>query len=120
MVKRIDRKNGVKPLVTQCTTNLRIPIVSLFCGSGGMDVGFRWEGFIPILAIDDNKAAIETYNWNDPRNIALKTDIRELSNRQIVELVNWCRGILGIWLTGPGARKLTKSTFPWDFQRLRS
>jgi DNA (cytosine-5)-methyltransferase 1 len=77
----------VTPIVTQRTTNLRIPIVSLFCGSGGMDLGFRWEGFIPILAIDDNKAAIETYNWNDPRNIALKTDIRELSNRQIVELV---------------------------------
>jgi DNA (cytosine-5)-methyltransferase 1 len=87
MAKRIDRRNGVKPRVTQCTTNLRIPIVSLFCGSGGMDLGFRWGGFIPILAIDDNKAAIETYNWNDPRNISVKADIRELSNRQIVELV---------------------------------
>src|SRR4029077_12642713 len=54
---------------------------------GGMDLGFRREGFIPILAIDDDKAAIETYNWNDPRNIALKANIRELSTRQIVELV---------------------------------
>src|SRR5262249_52884912 len=33
------------------------------------------------------KAAIETYNWNDSRNIAVKTDIRDLSARQIVELV---------------------------------
>lgn len=81
--------------------NQGIPIVSLFCGPGGMDLGFRREGFIPILAIDDNEAAIETYNWNDSRNIALKTDIRQLSARQIVELVKRAspglapRGVIG-------------------------
>ena len=67
MAKRIERGNGVKPVVTQSATNQSIPVVSLFCGSGGMDLGFRREGFISILAIDDNEAAIETYNSNDPR-----------------------------------------------------
>jgi hypothetical protein len=39
-----------------------IPVVSLFCGSEGMDLGFEEAGFHAIVALDHYDATIETYN----------------------------------------------------------
>jgi len=77
-----------------------IPIISLFCGPGGMDLGFQQENFVPVLAIDDNQTAV-AYNWNSARNVAVKKDIRELKSHEIVNLVNQLipsvqpRGVIG-------------------------
>lgn len=69
-----------------------IPIVSLFAGAGGMDLGFRGQGFLPIVAIDVNQAAVDSYNLNDSRGIAKKGDLRELSDEQIISLVRQSAG----------------------------
>ena len=96
-----DQRTAQRAVETQLVTNWQVPIVSLFCGPGGMDLGFRREGFTTIFAIDDNQAAVDTYNWNDSRNVALQTDIRVLSDRQIVNIVRKAaagdspRGIIG-------------------------
>lgn len=77
-----------------------IPVVSFFCGPGGMDLGFRQAGFIPILAIDNSQAAVDTYNWNSP-DISVKEDISKISAEKIVELVKAAspkikpRGVIG-------------------------
>jgi DNA (cytosine-5)-methyltransferase 1 len=77
-----------------------IPVVSLFCGPGGMDLGFRHAGFVPILAIDNSQAAVDTYNWNSP-DIAVKEDISKISAARIIELVRKAsptikpRGVIG-------------------------
>jgi len=66
-----------------------------------MDLSFRRSGFVPILAIDDNKAAVDTYNWNHAEQVAVRADIRELSATGIVELLNRIspglapRGVIG-------------------------
>ena len=78
-----------------------IPVVSLFCGPGGMDLGFRRVGFVPILAIDDNQSAVDSYNWNHAGQVATKADITELSTAEFVELVKRSspgvvpRGVIG-------------------------
>ena len=41
-----------------------LPVLSLFCGAGGLDLGFEDVGFSPLLAIDKNSAAVETFNFN--------------------------------------------------------
>lgn len=77
-----------------------IPVVSLFCGPGGMDLGFRQENFRTILAIDDIQAAVNTYNWNTP-DVAVKEDIQIISSNRIVEMVKKAstnftpRGVIG-------------------------
>ena len=38
--------------------------VSLFCGAGGLDLGFASEGFDLVYACDNDPAAIETYKRN--------------------------------------------------------
>jgi site-specific DNA-cytosine methylase len=43
-----------------------IPVVSLFSGSGGLDLGFRQQGFVPVLALDSKQVAVDTYNLNHP------------------------------------------------------
>ncbi len=44
----------------------RIPVLSLFCGAGGLDLGFEEAGFQPLLALDNATAAVESYNLNRP------------------------------------------------------
>jgi DNA (cytosine-5)-methyltransferase 1 len=38
--------------------------ISLYCGAGGLDLGFERAGFEICWAIDSNKFAVETYNAN--------------------------------------------------------
>ncbi len=41
-----------------------IPLLSLFSGPGGLDIGFEQAGFDPILALDSDPVAVSTYNHN--------------------------------------------------------
>lgn len=60
--------------------------IDLFCGAGGLSVGLEQKGFRPVVAVDNNKAAILTYRFNRPwlseKNI-INEDIRALINRQV-------------------------------------
>ena len=40
------------------------PVLSLFSGAGGLDLGFERAGFQPLLALDSQSVAVETYNYN--------------------------------------------------------
>jgi len=64
-----------------------IPVISLFSGPGGMDLGFRQQGFWPIVAIDISQSAVKTYNWNAKRRIAQQQDLSKLSDGDIVRLI---------------------------------
>lgn len=63
-------------------------LISLFCGPGGLDEGFKRAGFATIYATDIDKAAVETHNENhwdgkhDP--VAIQGDITEL---QVSDLI---------------------------------
>lgn len=59
----------------------------MFSGPGGMDIGFRQRGFLPVLALDENRAAVETYNRNDPTKVAVQCDLSKLSGPELVEMV---------------------------------
>src|ERR1044072_3647796 len=69
-----------------------IPIISLYAGAGGLDLGFRLEGFDPVIAIDNNQAAVDSYNLNDPNHVAQLGDLSQLTDEQIVRLVSEAAG----------------------------
>jgi DNA (cytosine-5)-methyltransferase 1 len=52
-----------------------------------MDLGFRQAGFRPVLALDDSEAAVRTYNFNEPRRVALTRDLSKLPGPELVALV---------------------------------
>ncbi len=49
--------------------------VDLYCGCGGMSLGFSNAGFQIVAAFDNWKAAVETYRYNFPDHIAHLFDL---------------------------------------------
>lgn len=72
-------------------------IVDLFCGAGGLSLGFENAGFTSVLAIDKWSDAIVTYNENRENKCGTTTDIHDFSNEQLIELKGKydIKGIIG-------------------------
>jgi len=64
-----------------------IPIISLFSGCGGFDLGFAKAGFRVELALDINQVAVKTYNKNHGRGIARECDLATVNPDDIVALI---------------------------------
>jgi DNA (cytosine-5)-methyltransferase 1 len=50
-------------------------VISLFCGAGGLDLGFSNGGFDVAVAVDHNQDAVDTHNLNSGRRVAVKLDL---------------------------------------------
>ena len=61
---------------------MSVKIVSLFSGGGGLDLGFRQEGYEIIWAVDNNANAVATYKHNLQDNIICR-DINEVPLSEI-------------------------------------
>lgn len=57
-----------------------LPVVSLFSGAGGLDEGFAQAGFLPVLAMDIDQAACETFYRNHPMVRVLRKDLSKAVN----------------------------------------
>ena len=65
------------------------PVLSLFSGAGGLDLGFKLGGFRPRVAVDIDPAAVETYRWNQPDTHVVQLDIANSGPDELVDL--WSR-----------------------------
>lgn len=52
-------------------------VASLFCGCGGLDLGFTAPFYKIILAVDSNQDAVDTYNANFTHK-AVRMDVAPL------------------------------------------
>lgn len=50
-------------------------IVDLFCGAGGMSVGFEKAGFEVLAGVDNEESAVNTFAKNHPESISMTYDI---------------------------------------------
>ncbi|AKG21298.1 DNA cytosine methyltransferase [Calothrix sp. 336/3] len=64
-------------------------VVSLFCGIGGLDLGFKSAGFEVAVAIDNNPKVLELYRLNFPDTTVLCRDIGEISASEIREIIQY-------------------------------
>lgn len=66
-------------------------IVDLFCGAGGLSLGFTQEGFITALANDIEPCCIDTYSFNHPETPRKHIVLGDIKNviANITELVRF-------------------------------
>lgn len=73
-------------------------IIDLFCGAGGLSLGFESVGFESVLAIDKWEDAIETYNYNHSNSVGTTVDIHDFTNESLLKYKE--KGVVGI-IGGP-------------------
>ncbi len=72
----------------------RVPVLSLFCGAGGLDLGFEEAGFQPLLALDNASAAVESYNINRPGR-GQPAKIFDLTDVRPEIIIDWWQELAG-------------------------
>lgn len=70
---------------SQETERGHLVLLSLFCGPGGLDEGFRQAGFTTRVAIDNDDESVKTFALNHPEARTETADIAELTLEEIDE-----------------------------------
>jgi len=65
----------------------KIPVISLFSGCGGLDLGFTRKGFEIVLALDINEFAVKTYNFNHGGQVSQIADLTKMDGQDIFNLI---------------------------------
>lgn len=63
--------------------NERKAILDLFCGAGGLGLGFEMAGFSSTIAIDNDPQALEAHEQNFPNCKAMSCDIHALGKEPV-------------------------------------
>lgn len=63
-------------------------VVDLFCGSGGLSLGFRQAGFSISLGVDNDEVAIRTYQTNFPEAVIANVDVKILNKKLLYQMMN--------------------------------
>ncbi len=71
-------------------------VIDLFCGAGGLTLGFEKQNFESVLAIDMWNNAIDTFNNNRKDKVGVVKDIAEVDEKFIKNYVNeHVSGVIG-------------------------
>lgn len=95
--------------------------ISLFCGAGGMDVGFEAAGVEVLWANEFNADAVSTYKKNHPNTYVEHADIRDAKSQLLryskekVDLVFGGPPCQGFSVAGKMDPTDERSTMVWEF-----
>ena len=72
--------------------NKEITFIDLFCGVGGVRLGFEKNGFKNVFSNDIEKKCAETYNLNFKKNNLIIEDINKINLKEIPKFDVLCAG----------------------------
>jgi DNA (cytosine-5)-methyltransferase 1 len=78
-----------------------LQVVDLFCGAGGLALGFELAGFQAVTAVDIWSEACDTFRLGHPTATVLNADISDVPDQYFTELLDISQGDLGIVCGGP-------------------
>jgi len=87
--------------------NKKLSVIDLFCGCGGLSLGFQQAGFDVLLGIDNDKAALKTFRKNHNNSIIIDNDINYVTSSEIISLIN--RKTVDVIVGGPPCQGLSLS-----------
>jgi len=70
-------------------------VLDLFCGCGGLSLGFKMAGFDIVGGIDFDKDSILTYSKNFKKSINFNLDISSISNEEIKKMYSGIDVLIG-------------------------
>lgn len=73
---------------------MNLKLLDLFCGAGGLSYGFERAGFSVVKAVDIDKWAIETYNYNRKKKIAEVKNVSDI-DESYIKSIGPVDGIIG-------------------------
>ena len=83
----INRSNH-NYLTWQCNVgNVKQTCIDLFAGAGGLSLGLELAGFETLVAVENNKSAAQTYEYNFPNTKMICKDIKEIDMGEIESLL---------------------------------
>ena len=65
----------------------RPTILDLFCGAGGISVGFEMAGFRTVLGVDIHEPSLASFRTNHPHGAAVLGDISKVDSAQVHSLI---------------------------------
>ena len=71
--------------MNQSTDRKRLPVISLFSGALGLDLGLEKAGFTVSVAVESNRYAVETIRQNRPDLPVIDRSIEDVTTEEILE-----------------------------------
>lgn len=83
IMEYIDKKSNTKYIQTRKTKLLRgeLPVVSLFSGAGGLDIGLEDAGFKTSVCVEFDADCRETLRYNRPKWVLFENSIKVESGK---------------------------------------
>lgn len=82
-MKALNKKKNIKSI----NIATKPTYVDLFCGAGGLSLGFDMAGFKNIFSLDNNKTFCKTYKKNFPKHLLIEKDISDLKKEEIKKIL---------------------------------
>ena len=92
--------------------------ISLFAGAGGCSLGFQWAGYDVLLAIDNNKDAVQTYRANFPNTPCWEEDITRVDAEDVLQFTDVKPAEIDFLIGGPPCQGFSSAGARfWDDKR---
>jgi len=85
--------------------------ISLYTGTGGLDLGLEAAGFDTTVAIEMDKWACETVRLNRPEWNPIQDDIHNVSSEDILATGDLTEGDASLLIGGPPCQPFSKSAY---------